>query len=205
VTDNFICDTNSECSSRFGSGSSCDKRWSGCANSISEAEKFQLTTLNDGVFWVGSGEVIQRWKNEGCYDEIRRRLGYRLVLKSATFVGSVSRGTSFGLSVTLKNTGFANIYNPRTVYATLKSTTTRRDIRLSVDPRHWDSGGANETFTEQIAVPADLPVGTYELSLWLPDQANTLKNDPKYAIRMANNGTWNTTLGLNKLGTIQVK
>ena len=38
-----------------------------------------------------------------------------------------------------------------------------------------------------------------------PDQANTLKNDPKSAIRLANNGTWNAALGLNKLGTIQVK
>ena len=171
---------------------------------MAEAARIHLTALNDRVHWTGGAEVIQRWKNEGCYEEIKRKMGYRLVLKSATFVGSVNRGSSFGVSVTLKNDGYGRIYNPRTAYLTLKSSTSRRDIALKVDPRRWDPG-ATETFSEQVAVPADLPAGTYEVSLWLPDAANTLRNDPKAAIRFANNGTWNQTLGLNKLGTIQVK
>ena len=27
-------------------------------------------------------DVIRRWQEEGCYDEIRRRIGYRFVLRS---------------------------------------------------------------------------------------------------------------------------
>ena len=56
----------------------------------------------------------------------------------------------------------------------------------------------------RVHVPANLAAGTYKLSLWMPDAASTLKNDPRYSIQMANDGVWNATAGDNKMTNVVV-
>jgi len=37
-------------------------------------------------------KVLDRWKEQGCFDEIRRRIGYRFVLESAQLPQQVKPG-----------------------------------------------------------------------------------------------------------------
>ena len=42
-----------------------------------------------------------------------------------------------------------------------------------------------------------MAAGAYTVSLWLPDDADSLRNDPRYAIQLANDGVWDATTGDN--------
>jgi hypothetical protein len=46
--------------------------------------------------------------------------------------------------------------------------------------------------------------GEYNLALWLPDEAETLRENPLYAVQFANEGTWEETTGYNLLGKVRV-
>ena len=73
---------------------------------------------------------------------------------------------------------------------------------VDVDPRRWQPG--EHTFSATLSLPADLPPGDYRLALWLPDPAETLRDDPRYAIRFANENTWDAAHGWNVLGGVHV-
>ena len=72
-----------------------------------------------------------------------------------------------------------------------------------MDPRRWEPG--EHTFTAAFALSADLPPGAYALALWLPDPAETLRDDSRYAIRFASGNTWDATHGWNVLGSVSVR
>jgi hypothetical protein len=74
------------------------------------------------------------------------------------------------------------------------------------DPRRW-LPGTETTEPLKISLPADLPAGNYEVWLALPDAENRIRNDPRFAIRLANaddsakGQKWDTDLGAFALGT----
>ena len=46
-----------------------------------------------------------------------------------------------------------------------------------------------------------MPAGKYAISLWLPDAAKSLRSDPRYAVRLANDGVWDAKSGFNRLSS----
>ena len=52
----------------------------------------------------------------------------------------------------------------------------------------------------QVPIPATMVPGAYQLSLWLPDPRPDLRGDVRYAVRFANQATWNALSGENALG-----
>lgn len=83
-------------------------------------------------------DVIQYWRNQGCFETIRKRLGYRLVLQRATFPVTASVHQAITVTWTLSNQGFAAPLNPRPVYLVLSSTAVVHRVLLPhVDPRRW--------------------------------------------------------------------
>ncbi len=184
----------------------CVLDWNRCTKGMAFGARHNLAATNDGVTNEGSAIVLDGLRTDSpeCFTGFSRKLGYRYVLNEATWLGSVVAGAPMNLSFTLRNDGFARLYNPRTVYASLRSPLVRRDVALATDPRRWSPNGASTTVTETIVVPADLPPGTYDIALWLPDAGPLLRSDAKYAIRFANDGTWDPVGGTNVLGTISV-
>jgi hypothetical protein len=144
--------------------------------------------------------VIQGFKDGGCFDEIRRRLGYRFELASATYSSFVQPGTMLQLDFEVTNVGFASMFNEHPVFAVLSNGSSRYMAPLKTDPRRW-SPGATTSVSEAIALPSTLPPGTYALSLWLPDKASSIRNNPWYAVRFANVGTWNASAGYNVIAS----
>ncbi len=97
-----------------------------------------------------------------------------------------------------RNDGYAAPFNPRGLELVLRNTATSALHRfpLTADPRRWQAGATN-TITQTVPLPASLPAGTYALLLNLPDPQ--LPSRPEYAIRLANDGVWEATTGLNSL------
>ena len=75
---------------------------------------------------------------------------------------------------------------------------TRKVARLTFDARRLPAG-ATTTIRANLRVPANLPVGTYTMSLRLPDASSKLTADPRYAIQLANDGMWDAATGDNVL------
>jgi hypothetical protein len=146
--------------------------------------------------------VMDSWQQDGTYPEIRRRLGYRFVLRTASVGSSVQPGQMLPLSLQIENVGFAAMYNPRPVSLVLSNGANRYEIPLSgqaFDPRRWLPGSLI-SLDAQVLIPTTIPPATYQLSLWLPDPHPDLRGDVRFAVRFANQGTWNATSGLNALG-----
>jgi hypothetical protein len=169
-----------------------------CASALQEMALLHYTELNETY----NADVIAGWKQGGCYEEIRRRLGYRLTLLSAAFETNLVPGRSLHLDVSLQNKGFAAPVNARAIYAVLDGP-ARYVFPLTADPRRWQPG--NASFSAQIPLPKNLAAGTYHLALWLPDASPALRNDPHYAIHFANENMWEDTTGFNILGSVTIQ
>lgn len=144
--------------------------------------------------------VTNRWRSSGIFDTLNIHMGYRFSLISAQLSDSAAPAGKANVTIQLCNTGYAPLYNYRVAYLVLSQNHGHHLIPLQTDPRTWQPNGAATTIREQISIPDILPEGTYHLQLYLPDPYPSIKADPRYAIRLANVGVWNATLGMNDLG-----
>lgn len=127
--------------------------------------------ISDGYFESETGKHI--WRS--YYEYIRDHLGYRLELKNADIF--CENGMVHGV-IRIINRGFSAPVNPRPVYLMLGKTAHQ----IECEVRKWYSG-EEQILTFKFPAPkeSNCPVG-----LWLPDAAETLRNDPNYAIHLAN-------------------
>ena len=146
-----------------------------------------------------SEDVTNRWRSNGTFAEMQRRLGYRYQLVTATLPETVAAGGQTSVSLQIKNTGCAPLYNERHAYIVLKNQHSAFRIQMATDPRRWLPNSIVTTINETLNIPSDVPAGTYQLYLHLPDAAETLADDPRYAVRFANTGVWDATSGMNNL------
>ena len=163
--------------------------WSGCAVNQSDA-------LADGVYTA--------WKNSGHYDQIARRLGYRVRLNSATLPTTLNAGDTFSMSMSLTNDGAARLVNPRLVEIILRNQATGAkhvmNITPGLDVRAWLPGSAEtKTLTLTSTLSTNLPAGVYDILLNFPDPFASLHNQPAYSLRLANTAIWEASSGYNKL------
>ncbi|MES2208259.1 MAG: DUF4832 domain-containing protein [Pseudomonadota bacterium] len=169
---------------------------SDCATALKELSLFHWSLLNGDY----SADVVNSWKAQGCFDQIKRQLGYRFVLQSGTYPSSVQVLKTFSVNLTLKNSGWAAPFNPRAAEIILRNTSTSAVYRfpLTTNPRLW-LPGQTITLNQSFTLPSSLQAGTYAMFLNLPDPEPTLSSKPEYSIRLANNSVWESTTGFNNL------
>lgn len=176
-----------------------------CVVALDELAQFHWDYLNSGFH---SG-VLNRWRDQGCYDEIARRLGYRLGLQTAAVTAEVNAGGTLTLDLRMRNDGFGKVYNPRPIDIVLRNTATGQThtVRAVADARTiLPLAGEIRDIQLSVTLPGDLAAGAYEVLLGMPDADATLAGDARYNIRLANVGTWQESTGLNALGlTTQVR
>ena len=168
---------------------------------ISEMQDYHFSYLNMEY----NTDVLNRWKNENCYDEAAMRLGYRLVLREGTFPSKPAAGKECNVTLKLQNVGFAAPMNPRGADLVLldASNIVLGTWPLGSDPRFWQPESGVITIKKSITLPAGAS-GQCRLCLSLPDGASNLEGDPKFAIRLANEGVWVDALGVNVLQTFNL-
>lgn len=167
---------------------------SSCPTALEELSGFHWSYLN-ADYHPG---VLADWKSGGCWDELTRRLGYRFTLQKGSYPDTAAPGGSLPVKVSVKNDGWASPFNPRDVELVLRNDATGKLHRLALDndPRTWQPG-TTTTLDEKVTLPADLAQGTYSLLLNLPDPR--LPDRAAYAIRLANEDTWEKSSGMNDL------
>jgi hypothetical protein len=141
----------------------------GYENALADLACLRYSTLNIDY----QEDLLNGWREGGCFDEIADRLGYRFRLISAPADALVVAGGEFDLSITLINDGFASPYNPRGFEIILRSLETAAIYRLPLqsdfDLRRWLPDVGEITIDVEAGLPADMPVGRYDLLLSLPD------------------------------------
>jgi hypothetical protein len=102
------------------------------------------------------------------------------------------------LRFTVANEGWGSLYNPRPLHIVLRHAGTRREWRLETaeDARSWRPGEI-KTVELNPVLPVDLPGGSYEVLLHLPDAAANLRQRAEYAVRLANKAVWEPATGMN--------
>ena len=143
-------------------------------------------------------DVLGGWGTN--LDIARRKLGYRIVLVKGAFTAAAQPGGEVGVDIDLRNDGYAPPFNPRLVEVLLRNKAggARYTAQLPADPRRFVPG-TPQKISASLCLPSDLPLGTYELLLVLPDAVVAIHDRPEYSIRVANPGLGEATTGYNRL------
>jgi hypothetical protein len=172
----------------------------GCTAAIRELRAFHWSYVNRSYH----PDVVAGWRREGCMDEIARDLGYRLVVRRASWPREVAPRQVIDVELAIENLGYAAPFNPREVALVVGSGDRRSAIPLpDIDPRRWSPGQVHR-HTVRIELPG-LDPGDHPIALWLPDPAPMLRPWPAYAIRLSNRDLWRAETGDNRLGWLRVR
>jgi hypothetical protein len=159
-----------------------------------DLERMHYTYLNADY----NNAVNNEWVGS-CMDDIKLRLGYRLVLLNGEYSTMLIPGGKFYYAIEIENIGYSAPVNERLVELILVEATTNVEWKVTLphDPRDWHTGV--HTFAGEICVPDCIPSGNYDLRLALTDPMPLLRNRKEYAIRLANTNVWESTTGYNDL------
>ncbi|MBI1291149.1 DUF4832 domain-containing protein [bacterium] len=186
-------------------GESCvNVPYNDCPGPYNEANYMGWSFMNTS--W--NPDAISKWQSQGCWPDMRRRMGYRYELVSATVPDSISPGQNFTVSFTIKNEGFAPLYDVRNVYVRLHDAAGNELVYYwfpGIDVRNWAPLAGNYTHTATFTAPTWLTSGPVTMGLWMPDKEPALYSRSEYSVRMASkNGStdiWNPTWGENVMKT----
>ena len=171
------------------------KKWATYDKTIAEMSRLHWTFIQSGY----AEQTTNYWRENGTFDELNRRMGYRYQLVSGTYGEQATAGGKLSVKMQIRNAGFAPLYNERPAYIVLKNGSKTYKMKLKSDPRRWLPNGVVTTVDEQLTVPSNVPAGTYQLYLYLPDAYTSIASDARYAVRFANNDIWDSSTGMNKL------
>jgi len=145
-------------------------------------------------------DVLASWGAN--IDIAKRKLGYRLSLDSGSMSTIAKTGGSFEATFSIRNDGYAPPFNPRGLTLILRNSNlgTVYLAKLPDDPRRF-APGSSTTISHTFCLPADIAAGTYALLLSLADPVPGLAARPEYAIRLANQNTWEASTGYNNLNS----
>ena len=143
-----------------GIGEDEDENLSSCPNALHEFRALHYSFINDAYH----PDVIDKWKDEGCYAEIRDNIGYRFVAKKLSIY---QNKTDLTLNVVLENKGFAAPFVELNTTMILKNDTYSYRFVQSIDMRKFESGN-RKSLREEIKV-SDLESGTYCFELEIKD------------------------------------
>jgi len=166
-----------------------------CSTAEQEMTLLKWTYLN--LDWYGP--VLQEWRNNNCFSDFQKKLGYRILLKTSSLKKEVTVNSYFELNATLDNVGFAPVYNKKNTFLVFKAVSDGTSYKkvLNFDVRKV-LPVVDYELKESVNL-SGIPVGQYELFLKIEDSYDTLSDRPEYSIQLANSDTWESTEGLNKL------
>ena len=154
-----------------------------------EMLKNSRVLFDESYFRTPEGKLVAR----SAYQFVRDHLGYRLYVDTAATRLQASGGC-LDYRITVYNTGFSAIRNPRPVKLVFVDEAGRLASTVDldgVDPRNWqphdpatgDFKQLYHTFTGQVSPGVS---GTFQVGLWLPDPTEPLRELADYSVVFAN-------------------
>ncbi len=172
-----------------------------CESAVAELQLLQSSYLNA----LYHPDVLAGWQAQGCADAIADGLGPNLVLVAGSMSEAVKPGGLARIELTLENIGWAALFNPRDMEIVLVDEVDTVFLPVpGVELRHLGPGERLQ-LSLPVRVPFTAAEGARVVSLWLPDPAPLLRNDPRYALRLGNQGAFDSQTGWNVLGTLPVQ
>lgn len=177
-----------------------------CSDILREGADYHLSYLNREYHTA----FPDNWRSQGCYGEVAQRMGYRFELVSASYGSPTRAGADWALDFSIKNVGWARLYNARPLEITLRHRGSGQVLKLAaagVDPRQW-LPDSSKSVHAVVKLPQTAPRGDYDILLGMPDAAPSLANDSRYAVRFANADDarrkqgWEAALGRFRLGGV---
>lgn len=162
---------------------------------IEDMELLHFSFLNSDY----NNDVVNDWETDGCLAEIKRRLGYRFVLKEGIYPTTALAGESLPITLEVENVGFAAPFNERSLTLILRNTNNNEVYRLPIVGTNtvtnfWLAG--NTLVDGLVTLPNTIAAGNYEFLLHIAEGVDT---QPSYCIRLANDDIWEATTGYNRL------
>lgn len=170
------------------------QEWATGDKAQAEMAKLHYSYLNQGYCEL----TLNHWRQDGSFDILDRNMGYRFQLVNATFPDNATAGETLDVEINIANVGYASPYNERHAFLILKNDKHAYALPIQSDPRFWHSGKTT-TISEQLYIPYTVQPGTYSLYLHLPDAYQSIADDPRFAIRLANQNVWDEQTGYNSL------
>lgn len=151
-------------------------------------------------------DVIKKWKDEGLYETMERRIGYRISLTTGHYDAKGTAGNPYATTLIFRNNGWAAPYNPHPMQLVLRNKQDHRiqyTMPIKKDIRTFQPG-TSTTIPLRMVLPYNMPEGDYELCLRISDPTPSLAWRPEYCIRLSNDDLWEEATGLNVLHTVHV-
>jgi hypothetical protein len=176
-----------------------------CSAILTEGAQFHMSYLNRTYY----NAFHTQWQTEGCFDDISRKLGYRWVLTNSNVPLTLARGQNASASITMKNVGWARLYNPRPLKLLLVSRSNPSATPIELTTAHdarMLKPSEERSFLFNGSIASGATSGIYDVFIAAPDAAATLASNTRYAIRFANadnapvGQNWDTTRGAFKTG-----
>jgi hypothetical protein len=178
-------------------GETCGQcSYSHCENAVRELKRFHWSFLNRD-YHLG---VIGDWIEEGCYDDILLKLGYRYRLINAVIQNESRPGGNFIINLNLWNDGWANPANPQMFKVVLKNSEDGSEYYISpVNDMRFFPFEDTIHINIEAGLPYNIPEGNYEVFLQITDADPLLSGRKEYSIRLANVNVWDDETGYNNL------
>lgn len=184
-------------------GETCEKKmpYSGGEYALKEMAKYHWSYLNRDY----REDITNMWRQDGTMDSILTRLGYRLALEKVILTSNPKVGKTFEAYCVMNNRGFAAPMNKRDVELIFVNAETGAEYVFpqTEDPRFWMPGETSK-FTLACTL-TDMTPGSYKLYLNLPDPYESIHDDPRFSIRLANENVWDEATGYNFIANVTVQ
>ncbi|MEN8124974.1 MAG: DUF4832 domain-containing protein [Bacteroidota bacterium] len=166
-----------------------------CTIAENEMTLLKWTYLNLDYY----GPVLQEWRNNNCFVDFQKKIGYRFSLESSSLPKEVNANGTFKLNAIINNSGYAPIYRVKNTFLVFRSIENNSEYnkKLNFDIRHIIPKVSFQ-LTESVNI-SGIPSGKYELLLKIEDTSEKISDRPEYCIRLANSTLWEEAKGINKL------
>ena len=173
-----------------------------CPIALQELSLFHFTFLNN----LYHPDVLNLWRMQGCYDNISRSLGYRLVLVSSRFPDCIEAGGEINFEISVRNDGFAAPVTKMVLHLVLQEHNGESSYRFVIsgsntNPRFWFGNGTDHTVNGKVVLPNNVTAGNWNVFLAIVDAAATLGEVSQYNVLAINQNSSSPAVqaGLNDL------
>ncbi len=183
-------------------------------NAIPEMYKTHLSYINSNIYQFykdytfGPEYDVANVDNSAYYGQtvfkfMRDHLGYRFVLRDCDLSASVEQGGTLTIQTDIENTGFANPLLEQKAEILLERDGNYIRTEVDVNTKTWYSCTTVSPEFE-LKLPGGLEPGEWNVYFKLSSGDNALDEMHMRSVQFANNGTWNSALGANYLGSFEV-
>lgn len=185
-------------------------------NAIPEMYKTHLSYINCNIYNLykdytfsseydvaDTGVDNSAYYGQTVFKFIRDHIGYRFVLRNSELNKQVYQGGELNLNFDIENTGFANPLKEEKVEVILEKDGKYVTTQVDLNPMEWYSCQTNNSKIS-LKVPAGLETGSWNVYLRMSVGNKGIANSYQRCVKFANNDIWNTSLGANYLGSVEV-